>query len=72
MGAEAVELYRQMPANLQDTITHICALNACSHAGLVDQARSIYKQIDTKTDRVVTTMVGYTEPSLFTRSDERC
>ncbi|CAF4569707.1 unnamed protein product, partial [Rotaria socialis] len=30
MGTQAVELYRKMPNNLRDHISHICVLNACS------------------------------------------
>lgn len=59
MGTEAVTLYRQMPKNLQNSITHICVLNACSHAGLVDEARAIFNQIETKTEHIMSTMVEY-------------
>ena len=58
MGFEAIDLYRKMPENLRNPITHVCVLNACSHAGLVDQARSIFSQIEQKTDQVITTMVS--------------
>ena len=57
MGAEAVDLYLEIPLTMRDSITHVCVLNACSHAGLVDQARNIYRQIDVKNDRIITTMV---------------
>jgi pentatricopeptide repeat protein len=56
-GAEAIELYRRMPANMRDTVSHSCVLNACSHAGLVDEARTIFEQINTKTEYAITTMV---------------
>lgn len=52
-----MQLYQTMPETLKDEITHVCVLNACSHSGLVDQARSIYAKIDVKSVNVVTTMV---------------
>lgn len=57
IGAEAVDLYWHMPEKLCDTITHVCVLDACSHAGLLDQATNIYQRIQVKTDKIVTTMV---------------
>ena len=57
MGEQAIDLYRQMPGNARDSVTHMCVLNACSHAGLVDQARLIFDRIDTKTEKVIVTMV---------------
>ncbi|CAF4388160.1 unnamed protein product, partial [Rotaria magnacalcarata] len=42
MGIQAIEIYRQISLNLIDEITHICILNACSHSGLVQEARSIF------------------------------
>ncbi|CAF4324222.1 unnamed protein product, partial [Rotaria magnacalcarata] len=41
MGTQAVELYREMPNNLRDHVSQICVLNACSHAGLLHEARTI-------------------------------
>ena len=57
MGEEAIDLYRQMPENIRNTVTHMCVLNACSHAGLVDQARLIFDRITNKTEKVIVTMV---------------
>lgn len=57
MGTEAVELYRQMPQDLVDEVTNVCILNACSHAGLVDKARSIFGNIPNKTESIVGAMV---------------
>ena len=57
MGDEAIDLYRQMPENIRNTVTHMCVLNACSHAGLVDQARLIFDRINNKTEKVIVTMV---------------
>ena len=59
MGSQAIDLYRQMPQNLRDEITHVCVLNACSHSGLVDQAKRIFNQIDEKSEIIITTMVKY-------------
>lgn len=58
MGTEAVTLYWTIPEPMRDAISHVCVLNACSHAGLVEQALQIYQQIDVKTDKIVTTMVS--------------
>jgi len=57
MGIEAIELYRQISPELINEITHICILNACSHSGLVHEARSIFKDIQIKTATIFTTMV---------------
>ncbi|CAF4256972.1 unnamed protein product, partial [Rotaria sordida] len=56
MGFEAIELYRQMPNELQNEVTHICVLNARSHSGLLDQARNIFNEIPFKTEKIVTAM----------------
>ena len=58
MGTEAVDLYTKIPDKMRDEISHICVLNACSHAGLIDQALHIYERIDVKTEKIVTTMVS--------------
>ena len=57
MGLEAIELYNRIPNNERDDISHICTLNACSHSGLLDQARTIFDKITEKTASIVTTMV---------------
>lgn len=57
MGVEALEIFKQMPVKFADEITYLCVLNACSHAGLVDQARSIFKDISNKTFKIYTAMV---------------
>ena len=57
MGTEAIELYHQTPQQLINGSTYVCVLNACSHSGLVDQARSIFSKIPMKTDKIYTTMV---------------
>ena len=57
MGVQAIELYRQMVPESIDEIAHICVLNACSHSGFVDEARSIFQNIQIKTASIFTTMV---------------
>ncbi|CAF1016309.1 unnamed protein product [Rotaria sordida] len=57
MGSEAIELYRQMPNNLRNEISHICVLNACSHSGLLDEARIIFNEIPMKTEQIITIMI---------------
>ena len=57
MGLQAVSLYRQIPNNLCDEFSYVCVLNACSHSGLLDEARSIFNESNIKTNRVMTTMV---------------
>ena len=57
MGIEAIDLYEGMRTTMRDGISYVCVLNACSHAGLVDQARSIFDSIEQKTENIVTTMV---------------
>jgi len=57
MGARAIELYKQLSEEFIDEITHICVLNACSHCGLVDEARSIFANIQIKTLSIYTMMV---------------
>ena len=58
MGSSAVELFNRMPIELIDEVTSICVLNACSHSGLMDQARSIFSKIDQQTEKISTTMVS--------------
>jgi pentatricopeptide repeat protein len=57
MGLQAVTLYQQIPNNSRDDISYVCVLRACSHSGLLDEARSIFNEINIKTDRIMTTMV---------------
>ncbi|CAF1628019.1 unnamed protein product, partial [Adineta ricciae] len=51
MGVKAVELFHQAPRSLLADFTYVCVLNACSHAGLIDQARSIFSSIEAKTEK---------------------
>ncbi|CAF4127433.1 unnamed protein product [Rotaria sordida] len=57
MGSEAIQLYRKMPNNLRNEVSHICVLNACSHSGLLQEAWSIFNDIPIKTEKIFTTMV---------------
>jgi pentatricopeptide repeat protein len=57
MGLESVDLYRKMPTNLRDEVTHICVLNACSHSGLLNEAYCIFNEISDKTKNIYNTMV---------------
>ena len=57
MGSDAIAVYQEMPEHIRDQVSHICVLNACSHAGLIDQARSIFSSIRMKTGNIVGTMV---------------
>jgi len=58
MGFEAVELFSKVPLKMLDERTYICVLNACSHSGLVDQAKKIFENIQNKTEFIYTTMVN--------------
>ena len=58
MGIEAIELFHHMPKEFINDITYVCVLNACSHAGLGNAARSIFNNILQKTEFIYTTMVS--------------
>ena len=57
MGSQAIELFRQMPQELITEATYVCVLNACSHSGLVDEARSIFRNSQIKSEGIYCTMV---------------
>jgi hypothetical protein len=57
MAADALELYNRMPRELIVEGTNVCVLNACSHSGFVNEARSIFQNIRVKTKRIYTAMV---------------
>ena len=60
MVSQAIGVYRQMPKEYVGEATYVCVLNACSHSGLVDEARSIFSNIPIKTNMIYTTMVDST------------
>ena len=60
MGRKAIELFDRMPRDLINDRTSVCVLNACSHSGLLDDARRIFEKISTKTEMVYTAMVSET------------
>lgn len=60
MGLEALELFQRMPNSLLDDWTYVSLLNACSHAGLVDQALQIFLRIPSKTQMIYAVMVSRT------------
>jgi len=57
MGMDAVDLFRRIPNGIANEFTYLVVLNACSHSGLVDVARSIFHSIPRKTDKIYTAMV---------------
>lgn len=65
MGMEAVELFHRVPPSLLVDVTYVCVLNACSHAGLIDQARSIFASIEAKTEKHYAAMVIIKWPILL-------
>ncbi|CAF1324158.1 unnamed protein product [Rotaria sordida] len=71
MGIQAIELYHEMPSKLINEVTHICVLNACSHSGLVDKARSIFKNIQNKTEKVYGTIIDYLSHASFFFEEEQ-
>lgn len=71
MGDQAIELYRKMPEELIDEVTHVRVLNACSQSGLVDEARSIFQNIQIKTERIYSTMVYEKNLSLSSNNRNR-
>ena len=57
MGADAVALFRRIPPDMIDDKSYVCVLNACSHSGLVDEAREIFSSIPVKSKWHYTAMV---------------
>ncbi|CAF3350545.1 unnamed protein product [Rotaria sp. Silwood2] len=57
MGYAAIDLYNQIFENIHDKISHICVLNACSHSGLIDQARIIFNKIHPNTEDIIVAMI---------------
>jgi len=59
MTKEAIELFERMPSKLIADGTYVSVLNACSHGGLVEKARSIFGNIKNKTENVYTVMISH-------------
>jgi hypothetical protein len=57
MAADAVELYHRMPRELIVEKIHVCVLNKCSHSGFLNEARSIFQNIQVKDKWTYTAMV---------------
>jgi pentatricopeptide repeat protein len=57
MATQAIQLFHQTPSNLILEPTYVSVLNACSHGGLVDEARSIFSKINNKTEKIYAAMV---------------
>ncbi|CAF4067259.1 unnamed protein product, partial [Adineta steineri] len=71
MGVQALELYRKMPEEFINEVTYICVLSACSHSGLIEEARLIFKNIPTKTERIYGTMIDcLSRGSYFEQAEE--
>ncbi|CAF5076415.1 unnamed protein product, partial [Rotaria magnacalcarata] len=71
MGMQAIALFHQIPRELLHEATYVCALNACSHSGLVDEARLIFKNIEMKTMRIYSTMIDcLSRASAFEQAQE--
>jgi pentatricopeptide repeat protein len=61
MGIQAVELFRQVRLDMLNEWIYVCVLNACSHSGLIQEAREIFNEIpiNQKTNRIYATMVNH-------------
>ncbi|CAF2132356.1 unnamed protein product [Rotaria magnacalcarata] len=71
MGMQAIELFHQIPRECLHEATYVCALNACSHSGLVGQARLIFQNIEMKTMRIYSTMIDcLSRASFFEEAQE--
>ncbi len=70
MGIEAVQLFNQLRIDILHEGIYVCVLNACSHSGLVHQAREIFEKIPIteRTNKIYTTMVRI-KRKIFVKSD---
>ena len=64
MGTEALKLYRQLPQDLISEVTNVCVVNACSHAGLVAEARVTFHKIQNKTSSLYGAMASSIDCSI--------
>ncbi|CAF1267794.1 unnamed protein product, partial [Didymodactylos carnosus] len=71
-GLEAVSLFYKMKNEakiIPNQPTYVCVLNACSHSGLVGQAKSIFQSIENKDEKVYTAMIDtYARVYLFDKA----
>ncbi|UJR24074.1 hypothetical protein I4U23_027042 [Adineta vaga] len=65
MVHDAIELYHRMPSEMIVDKTYTCILNACSHSGLVDEARAIFSTIRMKDKWIYTSMIDCLSRSFF-------
>ncbi|CAF4620006.1 unnamed protein product, partial [Rotaria magnacalcarata] len=66
-----IALFHQIPREFLHEATYVCALNACSHSGLVSEARLIFKNIEMKTMRIYSTMIDcLSRASAFEQAQE--
>ncbi|CAF1687940.1 unnamed protein product, partial [Adineta ricciae] len=71
MGVKALQLFHQIPRSLLADYTYVCVLNACSHAGLVDQARLIFTSIESKKEKHYAAMMDcLSRRSLFDEAQQ--
>ena len=61
MGIQAIELFRQVPLDMLNEWIYVSIMNACSHSGLIQEAREIFNEIpiNQKTNKIYTTMVNH-------------
>ncbi|CAF2852964.1 unnamed protein product [Rotaria sp. Silwood2] len=71
IGTEAIKIYRHMPIEIIDEVVNICVLNACSHSGLVDDARIVFNNIQNKTEKIYTTMIDCLSRGAFFQEAEQ-
>jgi pentatricopeptide repeat protein len=59
MDIEAVQLFNLLSNKILNNWIYVCVLNACSHSGLVHQAKEIFEKIPIKkrTNQISTAMV---------------
>ena len=57
MGTEALDLYHQIPRDMRTGVASVCVLNACSHSGLIDQAKAVFDSIEYKNESIIGVMV---------------
>ncbi|UJR29972.1 hypothetical protein I4U23_017519 [Adineta vaga] len=57
MGSQAIKLFHKIPSEILNDRTYVSVLNACSHSGLIVEAREIFRNIPVKHEYAVTAMV---------------